>query len=81
LCLGIEPEALAEQIGDGGSITLKAVTAEAVNEFLAPLRARRRAFAADVELASKILRTGNEVANEAAEATLAEVRQAMGTIY
>jgi tryptophanyl-tRNA synthetase len=81
LCLGVEPEVLADEIGDGGSGALKDVTAEAVNDLLAPLRARRRAFAADVELASRILHTGNEAANETAEATLAEVRQAMGTIY
>jgi tryptophanyl-tRNA synthetase len=60
---------------------LKAATATAVNDFLAPLRQRRREFAEDPDLASRILRDGNEAANTAAEATLAEVRAAMGTVY
>lgn len=81
LCLGVEPTELAEQIRDGGSSTLKAVTATAVNDFLTPLRARRQALAADRDLVRTILRQGNEAANTTAEATLAQVREAMGTIY
>lgn len=81
LCLGVEPAQLADEIGDGGSSALKAVTATAVNNFLAPLRERRRAFAADGDLVRMILRRGNDAANTMAEATLAQVREAMGTIY
>jgi tryptophanyl-tRNA synthetase len=72
---------LADEIGDGGSSALKAMTATAVNDFLEPLRVRRQAFAKDEDLVRAILRHGNEAANTSAESTLAQVREAMGTIY
>jgi len=81
LCLGVDPHELADEIGDGGSSALKAVTATAVNDFLAPLRERRAHFAADADVARTILRRGNETANALADATLDEVREAMGTVY
>ena len=81
LCLGIEPDALAGEIGNGGGSTLKAVAATAVNEFLAPLRARRQAFAEDAGLVQSILRRGNDTANQVADTTLDQVREAMGTTY
>lgn len=81
LCLECAPEELADRIGDGGSSALKTVAATAVNEFLAPLRERRRAFAADPDLVRSVLRRGNERARVIADATLDEVRQAMGTVY
>jgi tryptophanyl-tRNA synthetase len=81
LCLGVEPGELADEIGDGGSSALKLVTATAVNDFLAPVRERRQAFAADEDLVRTILRRGNETANTVAEATLAQAREVMGTIY
>lgn len=81
LCLGIEPAALADDIGDGGGSALKAVTATAVNDFLAPLRERRRQLAADEDLVRSVLRRGNANANVVAETTLTQVREAMGTGY
>jgi tryptophanyl-tRNA synthetase len=81
LCLDVTPEELADDIGDGGSGELKAVTATAVNDFLAPLRDRRRGFAADGEFVRSVLRRGNEHARSIADATLDEVREAMGTVY
>jgi tryptophanyl-tRNA synthetase len=81
LCLGVEPTELAEQVGDGGASALKTLTATAVNDRLAPLRRRRHAFASDGDLARSVLRRGNETANAVAAATLAQVREAMGTIY
>ena len=81
LCLGVEPADLADEIGDGGSSTLKAVTATAVNDFLAPLRERRRAMSSDEDLVGSILRRGNEAALTVAEATLDQVREAMGMLY
>lgn len=77
LCTGDEPERVAE--GLGGSADLKRVCTEAVNEFFAPLRRRRREFAADPQQVDRILAEGNARANELADATLARVRHAMGT--
>lgn len=81
LCLGARPEELADAIGDGGSAELKALTATAVNDFLAPLRERRRELAADKDLVRSVLRRGNAHARAIADATLDEVRAAMGTVY
>ncbi|PKQ32820.1 MAG: tryptophan--tRNA ligase [Actinobacteria bacterium HGW-Actinobacteria-2] len=81
LCTGEDPVAIAERIGDGGGGTLKAVVTEAVNEFFAPIRARRVALAADPGYLLEVLRAGNAHANEVGDATLAEVRQAMNMVY
>lgn len=81
LCLGVEPEELAEQIGDGGGGRLKQVTTDAVNSYLAPHRRRRTELAADLDEVRDVLRRGNSRANEVAETTLDEVRSAMGTVY
>lgn len=81
LCLGTDPVALAEEIGDAGAGRLKQVTTEAVNSFLAPHRRRRSELAADLDLVRDVLRRGNARANAIAEETLTEVRAAMGTVY
>jgi tryptophanyl-tRNA synthetase len=81
LCLDREPEQVAAEIGSGGAAALKRVVTEAVNEFLAPIRARRAEYAADLTFVRSILLTGNERANAIADATLAEVRAAMGMSY
>ncbi len=80
-CAGTTPHELAEEIRDSGSGRLKQITIDAVNEFLAPHRARRAVLARDSQLAGEILRRGNERANHLAEQTLSEVRQAMGMTY
>ena len=81
LTTGREPQAVADEIGDGGSGTLKRVVTEAVNEHLAPLRARRAELAADPAELRRVLARGNAHANEVAEATLGEVREAMQMVY
>jgi tryptophanyl-tRNA synthetase len=81
LCTGEDPVAIAERIGDGGGGTLKAVVTEAVNEFFAPIRARRVELAADPGYLIEVLRAGNAHANDVGDATLAEVRQAMNMVY
>jgi len=78
---GRDPYEVAAEIGDGGAATLKRATIEAVNEMLAPIRARRAELAADPGYLLQVLRAGNERANAVAEATLAEVREAMQMIY
>lgn len=81
LCTGRAPEQIADEIGDGGSGALKRLTTEAVNEFLAGHRERRAEFAADPTVVDDVLRRGNARANKIADATLREVREAMGMGY
>ncbi|WP_207919541.1 hypothetical protein [Micromonospora sp. KC207] len=54
---------------------------ESVNEYLAPIRARRTEFGQDRTYLRETLREGNERARAVADATLAEVRAAMNTYY
>lgn len=81
LCLGASPESLAADIGDAGSGRLKQLATDAANEFLAEHRRRRAEFAADPTIVDEVLRRGNAHANEIAERTLGEVREAMGMGY
>ncbi|KAE8763546.1 tryptophan--tRNA ligase [Georgenia thermotolerans] len=81
LASGRRPEDVAAEIGDGGAAVLKKAAIEAVNEMLAPVRARRAELAADEGYLLDVLRRGNEHANAVAEATLGEVRQAMHMVY
>ncbi|WSA77976.1 tryptophan--tRNA ligase [Streptomyces sp. NBC_01799] len=80
LCLDRDPHEVAEEIGDGGGAALKRTVTDAVNERLAPVRARRAAYARDMAYVRSVLRDGNERANAVAEATLAQVRQVMGGV-
>jgi len=81
LTTGGDPAALAEEIGDGGGARLKAVVTEAVNEFLAPIRAKRVELAADPAYLRSVLAQGNARAREVAVQTLDEVRRAMHMSY
>ena len=81
LCTGQAPVAVAEQVGDGGAGALKKMTTEAINEFFAPIRARREQYLAAPDHLREVLAAGNARANERADATLAEVRQAMQMVY
>ncbi|WP_432536605.1 tryptophan--tRNA ligase [Kineococcus arenarius] len=78
LCTGTSPEALAEEVGDGGAVGLKAVVTEAVNEHLRPLRARRREFADADDHLRAVLAAGDEHANAVADHTLATVQETLG---
>ncbi|WP_307816485.1 tryptophan--tRNA ligase [Nocardioides limicola] len=81
LCEGTDPASIAEEIGDGGGGGLKKRVTEALNETLAPLRARRAELAAEPSYVHEVLRRGNERATEMAETTLAEVREKMRMVY
>ncbi|CAK7282946.1 tryptophan--tRNA ligase [Streptomyces misionensis] len=81
LCQGRTPEEVAGDIGSAGAAALKKTVTEAVNEYLAPIRARRAEYARDRAQIRRILREGNERANAVADATLAEVRAAMNGDY
>ncbi|MFI5661213.1 tryptophan--tRNA ligase [Streptomyces sp. NPDC051684] len=81
LCEGVDPATVAQEIGDGGGAALKRRVTESVNEYLAPIRARRERYAQDRGLVRDVLRAGNERAGAIADATLREVRAAMNADY
>ncbi|MBW6437120.1 tryptophan--tRNA ligase [Actinoplanes hulinensis] len=81
LCLDRTPSQVADGIGAAGSAALKKVVTEAVNEYLAPIRARRAEYARDRAHLRTVLREGNERARAVADTTLAEVRAAMNSHY
>ena len=81
LCLGTTPEAVAAEIGDGGSSALKIAAIEAINDRFAGLRARRAELAADPAYLRSVLAAGNEKASAIATQTLATVRGLMHQQY
>ncbi|MFB9903524.1 tryptophan--tRNA ligase [Allokutzneria oryzae] len=81
LCGNRDPHEVAAEIGSGGAAALKKTVTEAVNEYLAPIRARRADLARDRGYLRQVLREGNERANAIADKTLAEVRHAMRSLY
>ena len=81
LCTGRTEEDIAEEIGESGSGALKKFVTAAVNEYLAPHRERRAELARDMDYIKDVLHEGNAKANAIAEATLQEVREAMGMVY
>ena len=58
LASGRRPEDVAAEIGDGGAAALKKAAIEAVNEMLAPVRARRAELVADEGYLLDVLRRG-----------------------
>jgi tryptophanyl-tRNA synthetase len=81
LCLDQGPREFAAGIGAGGAVALKAAVTAAVNDRLAPVRARRAEYAREPGYVRQVLRDGNERANAIASATLAQVKTAMGMSY
>ena len=81
LCTGRSEVEIAEEIGDAGAGALKKYVTESVNGYLAPIRERRRGFEKDLDYIKDILHDGNRRASEIANATLDEVREAMGMVY
>ena len=81
LCTGRDPQQIAEEIGDGGSGQLKKLVTESLNEYFAPIRARRVELLENPDHLWQVLREGSARANETAEQTLAEVRTAMQMDY
>jgi tryptophanyl-tRNA synthetase len=77
LATGETPEAVAARIGDGGSVKLKALLTEALNECLAPIRSRRKELQKDEQYIRAVLNRGVQRARAEAEQTLSAVRQAM----
>jgi tryptophanyl-tRNA synthetase len=81
LCLERPAEAIAEEVGDGGSAALKRLAIDAVNERFREMRARRAALLAEPGYLRDVLRAGNQRAQQIATQTLAEVGQLMHTDY
>ena len=81
LCTGRTEEEIAAEIGNDGSGALKKYVTESVNEYLAPIRERRRQLEGDLDYVKEILHEGNKKANLIADATLNEVREAMNMVY
>lgn len=81
LATGEDPTNIAEEIGEGGAGMLKKYVTDALNDMLAPLRARRLELAANEDYLLEILRRGNQRANEVANQTLAEVQEALQMRY
>jgi len=81
LCLGRSPADVVADLGTGGAAALKETVTMAVNEMLAPIRARRAEYARDLGYVRRVLRDGNERAEAIAAATLDEVRAVMGMRY
>ncbi|WIY83769.1 tryptophan--tRNA ligase [Propionimicrobium sp. PCR01-08-3] len=81
LATGGDPARIADEIGDGGGGGLKKLVTEAINEHLAPVRARRTELMADPGYLEQVLHAGNEKATQVADQTLSEVRKAMQMDY
>ena len=77
LCTGKKPEEIAEEIGDGGSGQLKKVLTESLNEYLRPLRTRRKELEQNLDYVRGVLRKGIAAARDEAIKTLDEVREVM----
>jgi len=76
---GTTPEAVEESLRDArGYGDLKAATAEAVVEWLAPVRERYAELRGDPALLEAVLEQGAQRAREIAARTVADVREAMG---
>jgi tryptophanyl-tRNA synthetase len=67
--------------GGLGDVKIKRYLIEVLEEFLAPIRARREEFAKDPSAVMEILRQGSLEAQKVAAQTLAEVKEAMGIQY
>ncbi|MGA7742869.1 MAG: tryptophan--tRNA ligase [Polyangia bacterium] len=81
LCTHRKPEDIADSIGNGGAGQLKKLLADALNEYLSPLRSRRKQLEHDPQYIDAVLKRGVARAREEAQQTLSEVRRAMGMDY
>ncbi len=81
LCTGRSEAEIANEIGEAGAGALKKYVNESVNVYLAPLRERRRELENDRDYIHDVLVEGNRRANEIANETLEQVREAMHMVY
>jgi len=64
--------------GRVGDVEVKQKLAKALNDFLAPMRARRQKYENNGKLLERIISQGSQQAQQTAQATLAQVKTAMG---
>lgn len=69
------------QAGGLGDVKIKRYLNEVLQNELRPIRERREKFAADIPGVYQILKNGSDKANQIAEQTLKEVRDAIGINY
>jgi tryptophanyl-tRNA synthetase len=77
LSTGKTPETIAEEIGDGGSGSLKKVLTESLNEYLRPLRKKRSELEQNPDYIKQVLEKGIAGARKIAMETLDEVLEVM----
>lgn len=77
LCTGRDPRDVAAEIGEGGGGQLKRTLTETLNEFLRPLRQRRRELEKNTDYVRDVLRRGIERARTVGQSTLEQVRAVM----
>jgi tryptophanyl-tRNA synthetase len=75
---GASPEELEGEFGGRGYGDFKAAVAEAVVEYLTPVRERYTELRSDEASIERALAAGSEKARAIASETLADVREAMG---
>ncbi len=77
LSSGQSPEAVAAQVGNGGSGQLKKILTESLNEYLRPMRKKRIELESNMDFIKQTLRNGIAEARATASKTLDEVREVM----
>ena len=82
LCLEQDPQELPPVIGDRrGGAALKATVTDAVNEMLAPVRARRAEYARDLGYVRQVLREATSAPTRSPRPRWPRCRTAMGMRY
>jgi len=69
------------QRGGLGDMVVKKRLIEVLLEFLSPIRKKRKEYEKDKKIIMQMLKKGTSLANEVANQTLKEVKQAMGIVY
>jgi len=71
------PQAIMDSVGNGGAEKLKMILAETLNDYLRPLRHRRKELEGNMDYIRAVLNAGVKQARSIGERTLEEVRQVM----
>lgn len=77
LCTGESPEEIANKIGDKGAGYLKKILTDALNDYLRPIREKRKELESNIDFIRLVLKDGIAKARSIAEQTLNEVREVM----